>query len=306
MGKVAFVFAGQGSQAEGMGKDLYSGYSAVRSIFDRADAVRPGTADQCFNASLAELSVTVNTQPCLYVFESAIANLLGEYAITADALAGFSLGEVAALSSSGVFGFEDGLRFILLRSKAMESAASANPGKMAAILKLKPEEVEEICSSIGDVWAVNYNCPGQTVISGSPESVGAAATAVSARGGKSILLAVSGAFHSPYMIPAYEDLLSYLEANTPNNPDIPVYCNLTGEIVDSSLLVQLIASQVRSPVLWSKTIESMRRDGIDRFIEIGPGKVLSGLIRKIYPEASVSNIQDKASFIQTLADFGKQ
>lgn len=306
MGKVAFVFAGQGSQAEGMGKDLYSGYSVVRSIFDKADTIRPGTSEQCFSASLAELSITANTQPCMYVFESAIVCLLREYGIEADALAGFSLGEVTAFSSAGVFRFEDGLRFILLRARAMESAADANPGKMAAILKLKPEEVEDICGSIGDVWAVNYNCPGQTVISGSSGSIGAAVAEVSKRGGKGIVLAVSGAFHSPFMIPAYEELLTYLEMNQPGHPEIPVYCNLTGEMADSGSLTMQISSQVKSPVLWSKTIESMRRDGIDRFIEIGPGKVLSGLIRKIYPEAAVSNVQDSASFLQTLVDFGIQ
>lgn len=304
MGRLAFVFAGQGAQFEGMGKDLHDGYPAVRGIFSRAENIHPGLSDCCFNASAASLSSTINTQPCMYVLEMGITALLGQYGIVPEAAAGFSLGETAALAAAGTFRFEDGLRYILLRAQAMEAAAKAHPGMMAAILKLSAQEVETICEETGGVWAVNYNTPEQTVISGQPDSVRQAIAKAAALGGKGIPLAVSGAFHSPYMQPAYETLRAYLEAHPPRLPVYPVYGNVTGGLIGSEDLPEQIAQQVKSPVLWEKTIRAMKRDGFDRYVEIGPGTVLSRLIRRIDPESTVSNVQDIPSLQQTLADFG--
>ena len=296
MDKLAFVFAGQGAQFEGMGSDLYNEFPTVRDVYDRAEQLRPGTIRQSFEAPLPELSVTRNTQPCMYVMESAIALLLAGHGIHPDALAGFSLGEVAAFQAADAFDFEGGLRFILARAEAMDKAATATPGKMAAILRLPAEDVENICSGIANVWAVNYNCPGQTVISGSPDAVDSAIGEVGRLGGKAVLLAVSGAFHSPFMKPASEELHRHLQSAPPKPLGIPVYCNRTGDIADGATLIEQMTLQVQSPVQWTRTIESMKRDGIRRYIEIGPGKVLTGLIRKIDPEAVVTNVQDSASF----------
>ncbi len=304
MGQLAFVFAGQGSQFAGMGRDLLEKYQVVRDIFERADGIRPGTSAQCFDADAAELSRTVNTQPCMYTLEIAIARLLEEHGIIPGAVAGFSLGEAAALAAAGVFSFEEGLGYIMHRAKAMDEAAQASPGAMAAILGPGAEEVAGICSEIGNVWPVNYNCPGQTVVSGTPDAVGEAVSLAAQRGGRGIPLAVSGAFHSPFMKPAYDSLLAYLETVRLTEPWLPVYYNLTGDHAAGLPMPLRIASQVMSPVLWEKTVVSMKRDGFDRFVEIGPGKVLSGLIRKTFPEAAVMNVQDEASLSRTLAALG--
>lgn len=295
MGKIGFVFAGQGAQYPGMGRELQEISGKAKSVFDMADQIRPGTSVQCFTASKEELSITENTQPCLFAVELATAVALEEQGIKPDAVAGFSLGEISALTYAGVFTPKDGFQFVLQRGKAMNEAAGKNPGKMAAILKLTAGQVEDLCSRYESVWPVNYNCPGQTVISGKEESVQAVMEQAKSLGGKGILLAVSGAFHSPFMKPAGKELERILAEKELAMPSFPIYSNVTGEIAESGKLRQLIALQAQSPVLWTKTIESMMQDGVDTFIEIGPGKVLSGLIKKISAEVTVMNVEDQAS-----------
>jgi [acyl-carrier-protein] S-malonyltransferase len=306
MDKIAFVFAGQGSQFQGMGSDLHEEYESVKEVFRKADIIKPGTSKLCFEASKEELSITANTQPCMYTFEMAIATLLEEKGIVPDAVCGFSLGEVCAISYAGGLSFEKGMEYAIFRANAMDSAAGDNPGKMAAILKLDSKVIEDVCSKYEDVWAVNYNCPGQTVISGKAQSVEAVIEECGKLSGKGIMLAVSGAFHSPYMSSASDAVAKYLETITPGEIKIPLYTNVTGKVADYSNIKNLMAEQISSPVLWSENVESMIADGVGLFVEIGPGKVLSGLISKINSEVKVCNIQDLKSLelaLETIYNF---
>lgn len=295
MVRTAFVFAGQGAQYQGMGREIYESSPESKKVFDIFDRIRPGTSEQCFYASKEELTLTQNTQPCMYATEMAIMAALEENCIQADAAAGFSLGEICALTYSGVFTLEEGFDFIISRSAAMQRAAESGNGRMAAILRLDPAVIESVCARFDQVWAVNYNSPGQTVVSGIEGSVHDVVKECEKLGGRAIVLSVSGAFHSPLMEDASKMLVGVLSQKKRFSTKIPVYSNVTGEVAEEGRLKELIALQVKSPVLWSKTIESMKRNGIGLFIEIGPGKVLSGLIKKIIPEAIVTNVEDAAS-----------
>jgi len=295
MGGLAFVFAGQGTQYTGMGKDFYENSPSSRNVFDILDRIRPGTSSQCFTASKEELSVTENTQPCVFAAEMAAVAALEEKNIRPDAVAGFSLGEISALTYSGLFSLEEWFEFIMKRGVAMNRAAETENGRMAAILRLDADVIRKICATRKKVWPVNYNCPGQTVISGIESSVSEVVEECRKLGGKGIFLSVNGAFHTPLMAEASDTIDTLLEKKTFQTPRFPIYSNVTGEIMETGLLRQRIAEQVKSPVLWSKTIDSMRRDGITMFIEIGPGKVLSGLIRKNFPDAVIANVEDMPS-----------
>ena len=295
MGGLAFVFAGQGTQYTGMGKDFYENSPSSRNVFDILDRIRPGTSSQCFTASKEELSVTENTQPCVFAAEMAAVAALEEKNIRPDAVAGFSLGEISALTYSGLFSLEEWFEFIMKRGAAMNRAAESENGRMAAILRLDADVIRKICATRKKVWPVNYNCPGQTVISGIESSVSEVVEECRKLGGKGIFLSVNGAFHTPLMAEASDTIDTLLENKTFQTPRFPIYSNVTGEIMETGLLRQRIAEQVKSPVLWSKTIDSMRRDGITMFIEIGPGKVLSGLIRKNFPDAVIANVEDMPS-----------
>ena len=291
MGKIAFVFAGQGAQYSGMGQSLCEASPAAKAVFDAADKLRPGTSEQCFTGAAEELSITKNTQPCLYCVDLAAAKALEEAGVTPDYVAGFSLGEIAALSFAGVFSEEQGFDFVCKRAEAMQKAGEENPGAMAAVLKLKNEQVEELCAGFEKVWPVNYNCPGQLVCAGEKSQIEAFCGKVAEAGGKAVPLAVSGGFHSPFMESASQTLREVLEPMELSEARVPVYANYTAQPYDGSAK-ELLIQQVKNPVRWQETVERLVELGVDTFIECGPGKTLCGLIRKTAKGVKTLNVQD--------------
>ena len=293
MGKIAFVFAGQGAQYSGMGQSLREASPAARAVFDVADTLRPGTSAQCFAAPVEELSITENTQPCLYCVDLAAAKALEEAGVIPDYAAGFSLGEIAALSFAGVFSPEEGFGFVCRRGRAMQKAGEENPGAMAAVLKLSNEQVEQLCAGFEKVWPVNYNCPGQLVCAGEKSQIQAFCQKVEEAGGRAKLLAVSGGFHSPFMESASEELRAVLETVGLQEPRVPVYANFNAQPYTQAAARELLVNQVKSPVRWQETVERLCGLGVDTFIECGPGKTLCGLIRKTVKGVTVLNVQDE-------------
>ena len=283
MGKTAFLFAGQGAQYTGMGKDLCECSKAAAKVFEAADKVRENTSEQCFTAPVEELSQTINTQPCVYCVDLAAARALEEAGVHADAVAGFSLGEVAALTFAGAFSEEDGFSFVCRRAKAMDYAAQKNPAGMAAVLKLDNETVEKICQEFVRVYPVNYNCPGQIVITGEETAVAAAGEALKAAGARRVIpLKVSGPFHCELLKGAGEKLGQELEKVEIQSFTVPYVTNVTAQYVTGPEQVkELLVSQVSSSVRWQQCVEQMIDDGVDTFIEIGPGKTLTGFLKKI-------------------------
>ena len=283
---IAYVFSGQGAQNTGMGLDIFCRSKAGRQVFEMADQIRPGTSKQCFEATKEELSLTVNTQPCLFTVDLAAARAMDELGYKADMAAGFSLGEIAALAYTEVFSDEAAFRLVCKRAEYMHNAALESPGSMVAVLGLSAEKVSEICGHFTKVEPVNFNCPGQTVVAGLPQELEQLIPEVKAAGGKARPLAVSGAFHSSFMNEAAENLGKWLIHTNPAKPRIPLYSNKTGALYGSDIK-ELIEHQVCSPVKWQAIIENMAASGVDTFIEVGAGKVLCGLISKTLPRATV-------------------
>ncbi|WP_322176061.1 ACP S-malonyltransferase [Acutalibacter caecimuris] len=296
MGKIAFVFSGQGAQYPGMGQSLAEASPAAKAVFDLADRLRPGTSAQCFGGTAEELAVTENTQPCLYCVDLAAARALEEQGITADFAAGFSLGEVAAATFGGIFADEAGFRFVCSRAGAMQKAAAANPGSMAAVLKLPNETVEALCGAFSQVWPVNYNCPGQLVVAGEPGQLKAFLEKVKEAGGRAAPLAVSGGFHSPFMEGAAAELAGVLAGTPLGTPRLPVYANCTAKPYGADAAA-LLVNQVKSPVRWQETIETLAEEGVDTFLECGPGKTLCGLIKKTVKTAKAYQVQDRETLL---------
>ena len=294
MGSTAFVFPGQGSQYVGMGKDLYEQNAGARTLFDQADSILGFSLTKiCFEGPDDELRQTKNTQPAIFLHSMVAAGLVQSG--KASMAAGHSLGEYSALVYAGALTFEDALRLVRLRGELMQQAGIEKPGTMAAVVGLDPAAVGEVCCTAWDtgvVQAANFNSPGQIVISGSVEGVRKAMELAKARGAKLVKeLPVSGAFHSPLMESAKEGLHTALEKILIRDAAIPVYANVTAKPVQKSEEIRrLLNDQLTSPVRWEETIRNMAADGADKFVEIGPGKVLQGLVKRIVPTASTAGI----------------
>ena len=291
MGKIAFVFSGQGDQYPGMGKELAEKYPAAAAVFAACDAVRPGTSAQCFAGTEDELRETRNTQPCLYALELAAAAALKERGVRPDAAAGFSLGEVAAAAVSGLFDPETGFRLVCRRGELMQREADKADTAMAAVLKLTPEQVREICSRYPDVYPVNFNCPGQITVSGLSARMADFFTDVKTAGGRAILLKVKGAFHSPFMRAAAEDFAKDLARAEFRETTVPLWSDMTGEPYAGNP-AELLSGQICSPVLWETVIRNMIAGGVDTFIEIGPGKTLCHMIGRISAEVRAIGVTE--------------
>ncbi|MBB3700346.1 ACP S-malonyltransferase [Flammeovirga yaeyamensis] len=287
----AYVFPGQGAQFTGMGKDLYDANPKAKELFEKANEILGfRITDVMFEGTADELKQTNVTQPAVFLHSVVTALCAEEF--TPDMVAGHSLGEFSALVACGALNFEDALSLVAKRAAAMQKACEMNPSTMAAILGLSDEDVEKVCESVEGVVAANYNCPGQLVISGTKEGIEAACEAAKEAGAKRALpLPVGGAFHSPLMEPAREELQKAIEDTTLNTPKCPIYQNVNAqpqtepEVIKENLIAQLTA-----PVRWTQTVQAMMADGASEFIECGPGKVLSGLVKKVDRKMPVSSL----------------
>lgn len=288
----AYVFPGQGAQFPGMAKDLYDSSEKAKALLESAnDILGFRITDIMFNGTAEELKETKVTQPAIFLHSVVLALISDNF--NPDMVAGHSLGEFSALVASGVLSFEDGLKLVAQRALAMQKACEINPSTMAAILGLEDEKVEEICASIDEVVvAANYNCPGQLVISGSHKGIELACSAMLEAGAKRALpLPVGGAFHSPLMEPAREELERAIDATQFNPAKCPVYQNVTAKAsTDLNEIKENLKIQLTAPVRWTQSVQAMVADGATNFIESGPGKVLQGLVKKIHKEAEVSSI----------------
>ena len=303
MGKIAFLFAGQGAQYPGMGKALYESSPAARQALDLAENVRPGTLKQCFEGPEALLNVTLNTQPCLFAVDYACAAAARERGITPQCLAGFSLGEVAAAAFGGILGFEEAMRLVVKRAALMQECAQKHPGAMLAVLRLTADQVRKLCTQVDGAYPVNFNCPGQTVVACTQEAAEQISARVSALRGRAMPLRVSGPFHSPWMEEAALGLKAYLADKPLSRPQIPLYANATAQPYGEDAAL-LLPRQVCSPVRWQDTLERMAQAGVDTFIEVGAGTTLSGLVRKTLPQAAALNVADPQSLENTWEGIG--
>ncbi|PDP62287.1 [acyl-carrier-protein] S-malonyltransferase [Porphyromonas gingivalis] len=291
----AFVFPGQGAQFVGMGKDLYEQNPEAKAYFEKANEILGfRITDILFNGTAEELKQTKVTQPAIFLHSVILAKTMGED-FRPDMVAGHSLGEFSALVAAGAMTFEDGLRLVSKRAMAMQKACEVRPSTMAAVLGLPDEKVEEICAQVTDevVVPANYNCPGQIVISGSVEGVDRACELLKEAGAKRALkLAVGGAFHSPLMEPAREELAKAIEETTISQPICPIYQNVTASAVtDPAEIKKNLIAQLTAPVRWTQSVLNMTADGAGHFMELGPGNVLQGLVKKIAPEATTEGRQ---------------
>lgn len=280
----AYVFPGQGAQFVGMGKDLYENSSLAKELFDKANEILGfNITDLMFSGTKEDLTQTKVTQPAIFLHSVILAKTLGDN-FKPDMVAGHSLGEFSALVAAGSLDFEDGLKLVSARAQAMQKACEINPSTMAAILGLEDELVEETCGSIDDIVVpANYNSPGQIVISGTNAGIDIAIEKLSAAGAKRALkLPVGGAFHSPLMDPAKVELETAIDQTTFNKPVCPVYQNVTATAVtDPETIKANLKTQLTAPVRWTQTVKQMLADGATTFTEVGPGKVLQGLIKKV-------------------------
>lgn len=293
----AFVFPGQGSQFVGMGKDLYENHTLAKELFDKADSILGfKITDIMFAGTDEQLKQTNVTQPAVFLHSVISALCLGD-AFKPDMVAGHSLGEFSALVASGALSFEDGLKLVLARANAMQKACEKNPGTMAAIIALPDETVEHVCEEVSKegkvVVAANYNCPSQLVISGEKDAINEACEKLKAAGAKRALpLMVGGAFHSPLMQPAKDELQEAIEKTNFSTPSCPVYQNVDAKPhTDPSEIKANLIAQLTSPVRWTKSVQNMIADGADDFTECGPGRALRGMIGRIDRSVNAHGIE---------------
>ena len=291
----AFVFPGQGAQFVGMGKDLYENNPVAKEMCDKANEILGfNITDLMFNGTDEDLRQTKVTQPAIFLHSVILAKTMGDD-FNPDMVAGHSLGEFSALVAAGALSFEDGLRLVSARAQAMQKACEKTPSTMAAVLALPDAKVEELCASVteGVVVPANYNCPGQIVISGSIEGVDAACAKMLEAGAKRALkLKVGGAFHSPLMEPARAELADAIAHTDFHAPKCPVYQNVNAEPqTDPETIKKNLIAQLTAPVRWTQTVQNMIAAGADTFVEVGPGAVLQGLVKKISSEVATSGIQ---------------
>lgn len=282
MAKVAFVFSGQGDQYPGMGADLAQTSEAAENIFAVCDEIRPGTSAMCFGGSAEDLRVTSNTQPCLYAMELAAAEALAERGLQADCVAGFSLGEVAAAAFAGYYSVQAGFRLVMRRGELMQACADRVRTSMVAVLKLSSEKVEELAGHFGQVYPVNYNCPGQISVAGQADQMRKFMAEVRENGGRAVPLKVAGAFHSPFMEGVREPFASAIDEELEKSPigAIPLYSDVTAQPYGENF-TELLSSQLCNPVRWEQLVRNMMKSGVDTFVEIGPGRTLTNMIHRI-------------------------
>ena len=288
----AYVFPGQGAQFSGMGLELYNQSVIAKELFDSANSILGFEITKTmFNGSAEDLKQTKVTQPAIFLHSVILAKMLGDN-FKPEMVAGHSLGEFSALVSTGVISFEDGLKLVSKRATAMQKACDIQKSTMAAVLGLEDSIVEKVCDSIdGVVVAANYNCPGQLVISGGINAINEACEKLKENGARrALVLPVGGAFHSPLMNPAKEELEKAINNTIFHKPSCPIYQNVTASaVMDENEIKNNLISQLTSPVRWTHTIQQMIDDGASEFIEVGPGKVLQGLVKKINRESVVSS-----------------
>ncbi|MBI4722011.1 MAG: ACP S-malonyltransferase [Candidatus Stahlbacteria bacterium] len=292
MGRIAFVFPGQGSQFAGMGKDLYAKYPKIRTLYDKANEILGiNIRDISFSGSDIEITESRNAQPCIFLYSAACYDLMEQVHLGTkpDVVAGHSLGEYSALFAAGVLEFDDALHLVRFRGELM---SQTNPGTMAAVIGIEAGEVERIITELkseGIITAANYNSPAQTVISGAPEMIAKASEILKSQGAKRVIqLNVSGAFHSPLMEQAFNKFKLVLSKTDFKPPSVPIVPNATGKLTSSiAEIKEALERQILSPVRWVESIKTMIEFGVDTFIELGPGKVLSGLIKQIAPDVKI-------------------
>lgn len=307
MSKIAFLFAGQGAQYVGMGRDLYESVPAAKEVFDLGESRRPGTLATCFEGPGEALTRTENTQPALFLVDLACARALSAAGVMPDAVAGFSLGEIPALAFTGVLSDADAFDTVVLRGNTMQTCGERHPGGMAAVMKLPPEEVERIAATFNCIYPVNYNCPGQIACAGAAGEIDAFCDAVKAAGGRAVKLAVSGAFHTPFMADATDALRRHLSGLALSAPKIPLYSDYTADLYpgDSEKIAETIAEQASRSVRWETIIRRMADTGIDMFIEVGAGATLSKLVSRTLTDVQILHVENAETLRETLAALGK-